>query len=729
MAMRTRAMAFILALTLVMSLVGCGKKASDPVGPSAELATQATMENASASESASIINSTSNNEVETTVDESTASNEMVTTEAETVIESSEIEMLSTEETLDPEEEARLKAEEEARLKAEEEARLKAEEEARLKAEEEAKKKAEEERLKAEAEKRKKTEEAKKKAEEERIRKEQLNSFSMMYYLAITAEEIRTSRNNRLLLDDIYTSLLNDINPGAVDEITQDHLRNLRDIIKAYRNISVKRDRLQYIYNQDKAAAMRSAVPNPIAILSMANSLDWKRLAMSAVYAAVDSYNRYKTASENADKAFLMSGWELDDEEVATVQKNRDRAFDYMVAMVQKYQLDGMKTLNEKAIEKFAEICAIESIPERISRLRSEEKTYSLLGNYWLELADCYFQTDRYDKCLECVEKYNKLATGIFRKDNNYVQILPKAIVAAQNTYTGTKYITTTKEFADAIIKNTSTEDWSIRYFVAQVYMDLYTRTKAQPYLRSAYNIAYDNVTILLKGQRELNSIYIADVQEVKVEEPDYRYLTEKEKKEKQQEYNEEKKRANTYNKAIKDARVTELPSLYEPLVLNCELLFALADKMNIKDSEKKEIDAILQTDTNGTFITQPINNAFSFFTPTKKYSLVFSKEDIAIPVVLLTAGTKVTVSVTENGNTQTFDDCVIQKVVRKGASIDSFTAYYASKALKNHKWTADSKVSINIQYTDANNRTTTLNYKVVGYQEHWYGDDVVFGET
>ena len=94
-----------------------------------------------------------------------------------------------------------------------------------------------------------------------------NSFSMMYYLAITAEEIRTSKDNRLILDDIYTALLNDINPGAIDEITQDYLNNLRDTIKSYLSISTKRERLQYIYNQDKAAAMRSAVPDPLSILS------------------------------------------------------------------------------------------------------------------------------------------------------------------------------------------------------------------------------------------------------------------------------------------------------------------------------------------------------------------------------------------------------------------------------------------------------------------------------
>ncbi len=566
------------------------------------------------------------------------------------------------------------------------------------------------------------------SEAERIHDEQLNSFSMMYYLAITAEEIRTAKDNRLILDEIYTSLLNDINPGAVDEITQDHLKNLRDIIKAYRNISVKRDRLQYIYNQDKASAMRNAVPNPIAILSMANSLDWKRLAVSAVYAVVDSYTSYKNASENADKTFLMSGWELDDEEVETVQKNRDRAFDYMVDMVQEYHLDGMKTLNERAIEKFAEICHIESVPERISRLRSEEETYSLLGNYWLELADCYFQTDQFEKCLECVDRYNALATGIFRKDYNYVQILPKAIVAAQNTYSGSKYITATKDFADAIVKNTSTEEWSTRFFAAQVYLDLYAKTKDQSYLMSAYKIAHDNVTILLKGQRDLNSTYLADVQQVVAEEPDYKFLTEEEKKKKESEFKKEKDRVKAYNDELKKARITELPTLYEPLILNCELLFALADKLNISNAEKTEIEAILQTESNGTFITKPINDAFSFFNSDKKYSISIDREDICIPAELLTAGSKVTVTVTEGGNQETFDDCAIQKVVRKGDSIDGFTAYYKSKAMRKHEWTPDSKVDITIQYTDAGNRTVTFSFKVTGFKEHWYGDKVEFGE-
>lgn len=561
-----------------------------------------------------------------------------------------------------------------------------------------------------------------------LTEQQRNSFSMLYYLAITAEEIRISKDNRLILDDIYTSLLNDINPGAIDETTQDHLKNLRDIIKSYINISVKRDRLQYIYNQDKAATIRSAIPNPLAVLSMTNSFDWKKLATSVVYTVVDSFNNYKRANESVDKEFLMSGWELDDEETATIQKNRERAFDYMVDIVQEYNLDGKLTLNEKAIEKFAEICAIESVQQKIRRLESEENTYKLLGNYWLELADCYYETSQYQKCLDCVEKYNELATGIYRMDYNYVQILPKAIVAAQTVYSGDEYVTNVKAFADAIMENTTTEEWSIRYFAAQVYLDLYARTSESDYLDDAYNIAYDNVTILLDEQRAMNVTYLEGVKELTVDEPDYRFMTEEEKKEVEQEYKDEQKRLKAYNKSLKETRKTELPSLYEPLVLNCELLFALADEINISNQEKSEIEAILQTGSNGVFMVDPSNAHYSFSTNDFNRSIELQKDKVIIPVNLLSADAKVVVTVTDNGQTVTFDDCVVTEVKREGDTVDSFFAHVSSKQMKAYKWTADSRATVKITYGEDIDGLQ-FQFKIAEFRDNWIlADKVVFEE-
>lgn len=559
--------------------------------------------------------------------------------------------------------------------------------------------------------------------------QQRNSYSMLYFLAITAEEIRISSDNSLILDDIYTSLFNDINPGAIDETTQTHLENLRDIIEDYIDISTKRERLQFIYNQEKAASIRSAVPNPLSILSMTNSLDWRKMATSVVYTVVDSYNNYKKASEAADMEFLMNGWELDDEATEAMRKNRRRAFNYMVDIVQEYALDGKLTLSESAIETFAEICGIEALQEKIRRLESAEGTYQLLGNYWLELADCYFEAKQYKKCLECVEAYNNLATGIYRKDYNYVRILPKAIVAAQNTSRGSAYITTVATFADDIIENTDQKEWSVRYFAAQTYLDLYARTNDRTYLEKAYDIAYDNMTVLLDDQRELNSIYLAEVKEVPITEPDYRYMTEAQKKDAERKFNEEKKRLKAYNKELKDARATELPPLYEPLVLNCDLLFALAEEMNIGRTEQRKIEDILQVGSNGIFLSDIINDRYSFSDYVPEYSIQFDQNRITIPASLLSSESAVVVKVTDGVRTTTFDDYTVTEVKREGSAVDTFTAYYTSKLIGEYTWSTSCHVTVEI-HNGNTYEPSIFKYKVVEYKDNWViADKVVFEEV
>ncbi|MCB6266773.1 hypothetical protein LI251_15745, partial [Longicatena sp. 210702-DFI.1.160] len=71
-------------------------------------------------------------------------------------------------------------------------------------------------------------------------------FSMLCYLAIISEQIQSSKDNRVMLEQIYNELLNDINPEAIDDLTQTHLSNLRTAIKSYMNIITKRERLQYM---------------------------------------------------------------------------------------------------------------------------------------------------------------------------------------------------------------------------------------------------------------------------------------------------------------------------------------------------------------------------------------------------------------------------------------------------------------------------------------------------
>lgn len=190
---------------------------------------------------------------------------------------------------------------------------------------------------------------------------------------------------------------------------------------------------------------------------------------------------------------------------------------------------------------------------------------------------------------------------------------------------------------------------------------------------------------LLKEQREVNDTYLNDIREQAAVEPDYRYITEVEKKKAKKEYEAEKKRAKEYNKSLKHAWKTELPSFYEPLVVNCELLFALADKMNLTGTEKADIEAILKTSEEETFLVKPINDAYSFTRRGSTYSIDFSKDGMIIPVNLLTADSKITVTVSDHCATRTFENCKVTKVDRGGKTIDTFKAYVSSKALKKYE--------------------------------------------
>ena len=567
----------------------------------------------------------------------------------------------------------------------------------------------------------------------RITVVQQNSINMLNYLAFITEEIYISKDNRIILEDIYTSLMNEINPGTIDDITQDHLRNLRDVIKNFLHIKTKRERLQYQYNQEKAASIRSAVPNPIAILSTVKSLNWKQLVVSVAYTVIDSYNNYKAASENADLEFLLSGWELDDEETDTIQRKREYAFDYMVDIVQEYGTDeftkkelGILTLNEKAVENFAEICATDEVYRKIQLLESTENTYQHFGKYWLELADCYYEIEEYQKCLDCVAKYNELATGILRQDFNLVQILPKAIVAAQEVYDGAEYVSYAQEYADAIIANTSEADWSMRYFTAQVYIDLYSRTSDETYLWTAYQITKSNVSQLIDEQCELNQIYLDEVQILTAEEPDYEYYSEEKQKELKKEYKAEKKRVDAFNKELRRIRKTELPPIYEPLVLNCDLLFALAEQLNVDASERNRIEKMLKTESNGVFLSRLVNDRYSFGLSATDYAVEFSKDEIVMPANLLAQGAKVTVTVEDSSGTTSFEDYNVTKVDRQDDSIDSFYAHYSSKAIKSVDWADGTKVIVQICHGEEYD-PITLEFEVTEYKDNFaIPDKVVF---
>lgn len=97
---------------------------------------------------------------------------------------------------------------------------------------------------------------------------QRNSINILNYITFLSQEINDAKDSRVFLETAYSALINNTYPNAVDARTQAQITSLLDTLEGYRMITVKRERIEFIYEQNRAQALRQAIPNPLALLSV-----------------------------------------------------------------------------------------------------------------------------------------------------------------------------------------------------------------------------------------------------------------------------------------------------------------------------------------------------------------------------------------------------------------------------------------------------------------------------
>lgn len=546
---------------------------------------------------------------------------------------------------------------------------------------------------------------------------QRNSLNMLNFLTVLTQEINDSKGSRLYVENAYSSLLNNTFPNAVDSRTQAQLTNILDTLEGYRMVDVKRERLEYIYEQNRAQAMRQAIPSPMSVLNVVQSGNLLKAAASVVYMAVDSYASYSSYTEQTDLHYLKDGWELDDEEAAELHNSRKQAFTYMLSMVRDNDLPGDYALNEDSVQEFVTWKNNTNVVRRISFFESNQSTYEAFGTYWLTLAESYYEYGEYRKCLNAIAKYEEISSRIFRKDYDYAKILPLGIVAAKEVYGKDKYIEVANQYAEAILNNSDSTDWTLTYFVAQIYLDLYAQTSDRSYAQKAYEIAYNNVNYLVDEQKDLNEKYLADVVEVEIP----KAATKREKEEIKQ-----------YNKLMKAERKVALPPVSEALYLNCDLLFALADELSISSKEKNKVDSILHENGESIFLMQVIDNRFWFdkvaTLNTNEIDVTFDGKKFAIPATYMSSNSRIIVTVDNAGSKTIFDDWTISEVTRKkNATYTDFIASFTSETADKFKYLDGMRIMIEITpVAEEPDETIEFIYNVVGVKKAFVFNDVQF---
>ena len=568
---------------------------------------------------------------------------------------------------------------------------------------------------------------------------QRNAISMLNYITMLTQDINASKNSRLYMEEAYSTLVNNIYPESVDSRTLDQMYRLLDIMEDHRMVDIKRDRLKYIFDQNRAQAIRTAVPNPLGLLSTVHSFSLSRIASAIAYMAVDSITSYNTYTAASDLEYLMDGWALDDEEAAIIHDSRKSAFNRMIKMVDENDLPRDLTLSENAVSEFVRWKNDENTVARIQFLESNQNAYQSYGGYWLLLIVSYYNNRDYTKVLESVENYETNATHFFYKDYEFARVLPLVVSAANETLEGDEYINTVSRYAQLILNNTESDDWSLRYFAAQSFIDLYSRTQEASYLRKAYDVALENANNLLIKQKTMNRSFIEPIQEVPIpDEP-----SEDASKEAKEKYKSEKNQIKSYNKMLKSSRKTELPPVSEPLLLNCELLCALADKMELQTDERKKVDEILHPNGEPAFLNQPLDAKY-WFDSTKQtiesdeVDIEFDGTEIILPVEFVSEQSQIIVEIKELGSdvsTMLIDWCVDEVERNHENELSSYKVVYTSKSAKQHDWQPDSYITVNILpktgiemealhfvYVTHNSKNEWYDYLKVweGHRNNWY---------
>ena len=516
---------------------------------------------------------------------------------------------------------------------------------------------------------------------------QWNSIRMLNYLTVLSQEINSSKNSRLFLESAYSSLINNTYPNAVDVRTEAHLEDLLDTLENYRMLGVKRERLRFIYEQNRAKAIKAAIPNPLGLLSAVQSGNPLKAVISVVYMATDAYTSYTSYTQEVELQYLKDGWELDDEEAKEVHNTRTMAFSYMIDMVRNNSLPGDYALNENSVNDFVSWANNSNVVRRIQYLESNRDVYQALGEYWLVLAQSYYENEDYEKCLEAVRSYEEVEVRIFRKDYDYAKVLPLAIDSARELYPTGRYIRFAETYLPLIIKNSDITDWTLRYFAAQTYIDLYSQTEDIAFLWEAYNNQKDVVNYLIDEQKDLNFAYLKDIQK----------LTEDKKASKS-----EKKEIRNYNKMLVEQRKTELPPVSEPLHVNCDLLFALAEKLNISRKERSTIDQMLHENGEPLFLNRFLDDKTYFLyndnaVPLDEMVIEYTlKGELTIPAILLSKDSVIKTEITGPGGTVEYDDWTLRSVDRKKKELPDFTALYTSPSAKKVKYADGMTINVKI---------------------------------
>ena len=311
-------------------------------------------------------------------------------------------------------------------------------------------------------------------------------FALSQRLQLDTVIARKSSNNRIVLTELS---LRDLVPTA-NASTKNYYLSFNERIQSLQLIDIKRERLEYISNENKKNALLALAPNALSVATMAISTGFTNplgAIISVVGAATSSVTNYLSAKSEANMDQLRSEWELDDTEMEILNRLGMEIYEYKCQIAFDYDIPIEMTLSIKDLEAFVDYSNDSDPTVRMIKLQNLDTRLEILPDYWRELALTAYELGHYEETLNYIEKFEEIYCPIIYHDTDYAQLLMVKCDCLDILNEPNKYELLPK-IANQLLQSSKTDDWETQFFVLALYTDLYNQTKDLSYLFNAYKL-------------------------------------------------------------------------------------------------------------------------------------------------------------------------------------------------------------------------------------------------
>lgn len=526
----------------------------------------------------------------------------------------------------------------------------------------------------------------------------LNEFT--YYISLVKKE-----NSRIGLDNLFNDINNNYSNKNIDEATDQRMREILQTITELQIIDLKRERLEILYDYKKNAAIKNAIPSPLAIIGissyfgdsvvsfMRNDISGgitKAIQGTTMLAstATSSYAMYNATKQILTSEYLDKTYDLEYDQMRRIDELRINSLSHQNTYAHANGVDNDYILNELLADKFTECIVEENYGKALDYLVSKQSSYRYFPRYWLELADLYFKNGLYGKCIETIDYYNKNFDykQIYKKNYRYGQILVEGVASCLKIYdTADEMKERIIPWLEIIVNETADDDWYQRYYCAIVYLLFADATdEGRSYLENAYYLLKMNLNTLYDRQAQLNYYY--NLKDIKKPNDDvYKKMTTSKQKETEE----------FYKKIEKEQK--KLPQVDPAFIETLKLIIQLIQEYDIGSiSDIKYVNEVIVSPQLNSYIKgdkYAEGLRFGYKNDSFKLSMQWlwamgNHIELNLPVVFLNDQSKIYLKYDnqneytefwnlqrkeKDGNTFSLPTVNISDVNRKGTSVEEYT--------------------------------------------------------